>query len=234
MEHGAHVLDRGDCAACGLCAQKCYSGALELIGREMTVEEVITEVRKDEPFYETSGGGMTLSGGEPLYQIDFAVALLRAAKQANLHCCIETNGLADFAALQRTIDYVDLYLYDLKDTNSRRHVAHTGVGNEQILANLRRLHDAGAAIRLRIPLIPGWNEREDNFRGIARLASELPNVGPVEVMPYHCLGTSKLERLGLPDDPSQRPQTPGAEQIDSWISRLEQLGVQVVNEKKTA
>ena len=234
MDADVHVLDRDACVACGLFTQKCYAGALELVGREMSVDEVIAEVRKDEPFYETSGGGMTLSGGEPFNQPDFTVALLAAAKQAGLHCCVETCGLTDFETIRRTMPYVDIYLYDVKDTDPARHEASTGVSNEQIIANLKRLHGAGAKIRLRIPVIPGCNDSDDNFKGIAALAAQLPNIGPIELMPYHPLGTSKLSRLGLPEDPEHTPETPTPEQIDSWIRQLERLGVEVVNEKKAA
>ena len=231
LADGRHSLLRDRCAACGLCAEKCYAVALEIVGREMTVQEVIEEVLKDQPFYETSGGGMTLSGGEPLFQIDFTVALLQAARRARLHCCMETCGSADFEALRRTIPLVDLFLYDVKDTDERRHAANTGAGVRRILDNLRRLHEAGARIRLRLPLVPGCNDAEDNFRGIAGLVSQLPGLEGVEVMPYHDLGTSKRDRLGLPRPPGARIGMADRPQISTWLARLEQLGVPVLNEK---
>lgn len=234
MVEADHVLDRDRCVVCGRCARQCYAQALEVIGREMSVAEVIEEVRKDEPFYETSRGGMTLSGGEPLHQINFSLALLRAAKEAGLHCCIETSGLATFEVIQRTMGLVDLYLYDLKETDPGRHVAFTGVSNERILANLRALHDAGEGVRLRLPIIPGCNDRDDAFREIAALVAELPDLEGVEIMPYHNLGTSKNRRLGLTAPAGPEPTTPDADQVDAWICRFEELGVTLLNEKKRA
>jgi glycyl-radical enzyme activating protein len=165
-----HVLDRGLCRVCGACTEKCYAEALEMIGREMSVEDVLHEVLKDRPFYETSGGGMTLSGGEPLLQIDFSETLLRAAKEAHLHCCIETSGFAPYEHLERIRAFIDLFLYDVKETDAERHREFTGLSNETILANLQRLHDAGAAVLVRLPLIPGLNDSAASFAGLAELA----------------------------------------------------------------
>ena len=228
---GRHVLVRDRCEICGRCATQCYARALEIVGREMSVQDVVSEVRQDQPFYETSGGGMTLSGGEPLEQFEFCLALLREARQAGLHNCLDTTGLAATERVLRTLPLVDMYLFDVKDTDPDRHRAHTGVGNELILANLRRLHAEGAAIRVRVPLIPGANDREDNFRGIARLAAELPNLEGIELMPYHGLGAGKLTRLGRPEDPRD-VRTPDAATINGWIDRLAGLGVTVKNERQ--
>jgi len=227
---GAHVLDRERCEVCGACTAKCYARALEMVGREMSVEDVVGEVRRDLPFYETSGGGMTLSGGEPLEQYEFCLALLREAKLAGLQNCLDTSGLAAADRILGTLPYVDLYLFDIKDTDPTRHRAHTGVGNELILANLRRLHAEGASIRLRVPLIPGVNDRQENFQGIARLAAELANLEGVELMPYHGLGAGKLTRLGRPED-LRSVEIPEAGTVNAWIDRLAGLGVYVTNER---
>ena len=133
----------------------------------MTVPQVLEEVLKDLPFYKTSGGGMTLSGGEPTLQIDFIDALLRAAKAASLHSCIETSGHCDYQRLHRLLPNVDLWLFDWKESDPIRHKQYCGVDNRQITDNLRRLHADGAAIRLRCPIIPGYNDRPDHFEGIA-------------------------------------------------------------------
>ena len=228
-----HTLDRAKCIACGRCVEKCYAGALELVGREMSVEEVLREVLSDRPFYETSGGGMTLSGGEPLYQIDFTESLLAAAKAQGLHNCIETCGFADFELLRRVMPYVDLFLYDLKDTDSRRHKANTGVPNEPILENLRMLVAAGARILVRIPLIPGYNDFEDNLRGMAQLGRSLPGLLGMEIMPYHKLGVSKLGRFGIME-PERLPEVVDDATMTQWIATLAAAGITVVNKPPQA
>lgn len=199
-----HVMDAGGergfkrarCLRCGICAEKCYARAIERIGREMSVEEVIADVEKDRAFYETSGGGMTVSGGEPLFQFDFTFALLQEAKRRKLHTCIETCGFTPFEHLEKLMPLVDLFLYDYKETDPVRHREYTGVPREGIVENLLRLDRRGARTILRCPIIPGLNARDDHFAGIAALANRLDNVGAVHLMPYHPLGKSKNERLG--------------------------------------
>jgi pyruvate formate lyase activating enzyme len=232
MQGDQHALDRSLCRACAACTEKCYAEAIEVIGREMTVEEVLKEVLKDRPFYETSGGGMTLSGGEPLLQAEFCAALLGRAKEERLHCCLETSGFAPYASIELLRPYTDLFLYDVKETDPERHRQFTGVPNELILANLQRLHDAGAPILVRLPLIPGTNDTPANFAGIAALARQIPHVRGFEIMPYHRLGEGKLERLGL--DAAERivAETPTRETVEQWIAALLALGVPVINERQ--
>ena len=229
MEGDRHVLDREACALCGSCTEKCYSGALELVGRNMTVPEVMDEVLRDKPFYETSGGGMTLSGGEPLMQIEFVATLLHAAGQAGLHRAVETCGHVAREKFRRILDDVNVFLYDIKDIDSARHRELTGSSNEQILDNLRFLHDSGAAVLVRLPIIPGLNDREDHFQGIARLAAGLPKLLGFEVMPYHPLGTGKFHRLGG-KDPLDAIASPSSAAVSDWIGALRNLGVPVVND----
>lgn len=213
---GAHVLLRERCDRCGRCAARCPSQALETLGRETTVGEVLAEVLKDRAFYEASGGGLTLSGGEPLLQPEFTGALLAAAKEAGLHCCVETCGFADFARLDRIRPHVDLFLYDLKETDPERHRAFTGAPLEPILENLRRLHAAGARILLRLPVVPTLNARPGHFAAVRRLAGELPGLVGVEVMPYHRFGLGKRDRLGLPPDPLEALEEPSPETVRDW------------------
>jgi len=199
MENGIHVLDRSLCKECGACVKGCYSGALEMVGREVSVGEVIAEVLKDLPFYETSGGGMTLSGGEPLAQFEFTRELLSAAHKAGLNTCLETSGFAPFERLSALAGLVDLFYFDCKETNPTRHIEYTGVELSPILDNLTRLDALGAVIVLRCPIIPGLNDREDHFQHVAALANRLLNIKEVQILPYHPLGRSKLERLGKTD-----------------------------------
>jgi len=231
MEGGRHVLDRKLCLACGLCTRECYAKALELMGRQVSVADVMKDVLADEPFYRTSGGGMTLSGGEPLYQPHFTAALLAAAKAASVHCCVETAGLVPWSDIEPLAGMVDLFLCDVKDTNDARHRRNTGASNVTILANIRRLHDLGKAIRLRVPLVPGYNDQDDNLDGLIELARSLPRIEGVEIMPYHKLGQDKHARIGTigsmidnqPPDPQPR--------MAHWITRLTTAGVHVLNEQ---
>ena len=224
-----HVLERSRCIACGLCTEECYAEALEMAGHEASVDDVMREVLADKAFYDESGGGMTLSGGEPLAQIDFAQALLAAAHAAGLHNCVDTCGHVDYACFKRVLSLVDLFLYDVKDMDNAQHHAGTGVDNRVILSNLRVLHDAGALIRLRIPLVGSWNDRDDNLQKLAGLVESLDNLEGVEIMPYHALGLSKLERLGTRDATTPEFRPPSDETVSRWITTLRETGVKVVN-----
>jgi pyruvate formate lyase activating enzyme len=229
-EDGAagHVLDRDRCTVCGACAEECYAGALELIGRDASVEEVMEQVLADRCFYETSGGGMTVSGGEPTYQVDFAAALLRRAKDEHVHTALETCGYAEWDAFGRLMPLTDLWLFDVKAGDDEQHRELTGVPLRPILDNLRRLHDAGADVVLRLPLIPGINAGDEHFRRIADLINSLPRVRRAEVLPYHPLGASKYARIGLPDPMQRLPggaSAPDEEEVRGWVERLRALGV---------
>lgn len=230
MVDGRHVIDRDACVVCGACTEKCYAEALEMVGREATVEEVIDEVMKDKPFYDTSGGGMTVSGGEPLMQADFTLALLRAAKERSLHCCIETSGYAPFEIIDSLRPYIDIFLYDVKETDDARHKILTGVGCRRIQDNLKRLHDLGEKIVIRLPMVPGCNDTAEHFQGLAKLARELPNVQGFEIMPYHRLGEGKLERMGMPTEGRISAEAPEPELQKDWLCKLRELGVPLLNE----
>ncbi len=229
-----HRLDRTSCVVCGSCAKGCYTGALEVIGREMTVDQVIADVLRDRPFYETSGGGMTISGGEPLMQIDFTEALLQRAAEEKLHTCVETCGHASWQRLERIVPLTNLFLYDFKEADPERHRQLTGVSNDQILANLHRLHAAGAAILLRVPFVPGVNATDDNIAALAELSHQLPLLQGIELMPYHRLGEGKHERLGRGAPRQMIAEAPTPAMIDDWIARFAGLGVKLVNEPSTS
>jgi pyruvate formate lyase activating enzyme len=154
------------------------------------------EVLKDRLFYENSGGGMTVSGGEPTSQHEFTYALLRLAKDNGLHTCLETNGYAVFEKIKSLAQWVDIFLYDYKETNPKLHEKYTGVSNERILVNLKNLDDIGSEIILRCPIIPGLNDRLDHFAGIADLANQMHHILEIDIEPYHPLGIFKSHRLG--------------------------------------
>lgn len=194
---GKLTLDRTVCTDCGQCAEGCASGALRVVGREMSVAEVLEEVEKDRPFYQRSGGGVTLSGGEPLAQPEFAVDLLKACKASGVHTAVETCGQASWRNLARALPYIDLVLYDLKLIDPGRHKAFTGAGNATILGNARRLAREGVPMVVRIPVVPGYTDDEANLRAVATFAAELGNVLRVDLVPYHQLGLKKYEELGL-------------------------------------
>ena len=196
IEDGSHQIDREKCAVCGACANACV-GALEVCGKTMSVDEVIAEVLKDSVFYKNSGGGMTLSGGEPFMQHEFALAILRAAKERGISTAIETSGYVSADILRSFVPYVDLFLWDVKESDEERHKSFTGVSNKPILKNLELLNELGAKVVLRCPLIEGYNLRPEHLEAIGALAERLDCVDHVEVEPYHPLGKSKSEAMGV-------------------------------------
>ncbi len=218
---GRHVFDRDGCVGCGACEQA-HCGALEGFGREESVENIIREVMKDKLFYQHSGGGMTLSGGEPLSQKEFCLELLRQGKENGLHICMETCGFATEEMIRATAEYVDMYLFDYKETDPRLHKEYTGVDNALILSNLRLIDALGRDIVLRCPLIPGYNAREDHLRGIAALADSLQHLVRVEIEPYHSFGEAKYDRLGREYEPGNLG-LPANEVIEGWLSMLRAL-----------
>lgn len=195
IDSGKHIFDRTNCDLCGRCAKICPSEALEIAGYEKSVQEVLAEILKDKAFYENSGGGMTLSGGEPMYQFEFAYELLAAAKERGLHTCMETCGFAKAENMKKAAEFVDIFLFDYKETDPQKHKEFTGVSNELILENLKMMDEMGAKTILRCPIIPSLNDREDHFDGIANVANFLRNIIEINIEPYHPLGKGKAEML---------------------------------------
>lgn len=191
-----HVFRREGCVGCGACAAVCYADALELCGRTVTVEEVLGAVMEDREFYQNSGGGMTISGGEPLAQHRFTAALARAARAQGIHVCVETSGYGSQEALEAVAACTDLFLFDFKIADEAQHIRYTGVSNRPILENLERLSELGANVVLRCPIIPDVNFTDAHFAAIAALAERMPHVCQVDLLPYHPLGLSKAGRLG--------------------------------------
>ena len=192
-----HYLDRRECTLCGKCTQVCVTHALQIIGRDVTTKAIIEELLSDRPFYENSGGGVTLSGGEPVIQEEFLLQLAIGLKKENLHVALETSGFGNFSVYKSLLPYIDVFLFDYKETDPELHRKYTGVFNDLILENLEKLHNLGAKILLRCPIIPGLNDREDHLRGIASVSAKFPNIEGIELLPYHNLGYSKASRMGL-------------------------------------
>ncbi|MBO4492354.1 MAG: glycyl-radical enzyme activating protein [Lentisphaeria bacterium] len=195
---GVHEFDRSRCLRCGRCAEVCPSEALELVGRKMSVSEVMDDVMKDQVFYQSSGGGVTLSGGEPLAHFAFTSALLKAAKEAGLHTAVETSGFVSPERISALMPLVDLWLWDVK-ASPAKHEKLTGVPADPILSNLASLNDSGAEIILRCPLVPGVNDGDEDLRHIAGLANRFGQVRRIDLEPYHPMGEGKSLNLGRTD-----------------------------------
>jgi pyruvate formate lyase activating enzyme len=192
------LTDAGKCTLCGACVDVCYSEAREILGREMTVAELLAEIERDVAFYDESGGGLTVSGGEPLMQPDFLLALLRACREHEIHTVLDTCGFATWDTVDRIRSYVDLFLYDIKLMDDALHHKFTGVSNELILSNLLSLSEAGHNIVLRLPVIPGMNDDDGNLHTIGDFAAALAGVDRVDILPYHHTAVAKYERLHRP------------------------------------
>ena len=212
---GRHVFDRANCSGCGECATQCITNALRMTGSEMTVQEVMKEVLKDKMFYDESGGGMTVSGGEPLFQADFTLELLKEASLQGISSCVETCGFGDYACLESWLPYTEFFLFDYKVTDSRLHKELTGVDNRIILSNLEKLNMGGAKIILRCPLIPGVNDGQEHLQGIARIAERLENVVEINIEPYNPLATGSYESLGQ-KPPLSLDCFPENDTVENW------------------
>lgn len=213
FDGGVHTFERNHCIKCFLCT-KTGCDALEKIGNEVTSDEVILEVLKDKIFYDNSGGGITLSGGEPLYQYAFSLEILRKAKENGLNTAIETCGLTSTERIREISEYTDLFLFDYKETNSELHKKFTGVTNAAISKNLSVINEIGKKIILRCPIIPGCNDRKEHFEGIATIANKFENISHIELEPYHSLGENKYLSLGLK---KHSFNTPSDEDKKAWL-----------------
>ncbi len=192
--NGALYTDGERCILCGACVEVCYAQAREMVGREMTVAQVMAEVERDVAFYDESGGGVTFSGGEPLLQREFLLALLRACREKEIHTVLDTCGFAPWEVLDSVREYVDLFLYDVKLLDEAKHLKFTGVSNALILRNLYALAERGHSIVLRVPIVPGVNDDAENIRRIGQLAVDL-GLERVDILPYHHIAAEKYERL---------------------------------------
>jgi pyruvate formate lyase activating enzyme len=191
----------------------------------MTVAEVMAIVLRDRGYYADSGGGLTLSGGEPLHQPAFSQAILAAAKVADLHTAVETSGFASWDALNALRPLTDLFLFDIKETDPTRHLAVTGVPMAPIHENLRRLAANGAEIVLRLPMVLGYNDRPDHIEAVGALARSLPTPPAVDLLPYHRLGKGKRLQLGDPDHELSFPPAP--DQVQAWKAQFAAAGLEV-------
>lgn len=249
LPDGTRIYHKEKCVLCGKCVEVCYAEALVMEGNEVTVEEVMIELRKDIPFYENSGGGITLSGGEPMFQHDFALEILKQCKAEALHTTIDTSGQASWRIYEKILPYVDLVLYDLKHIDSEEHKVYTGVSNKLILENLKKIGEwfpplnrnnrdkrdacptdenveCGVPIEIRMPIIPGINDAKEAIERAAQFLTQVGNITRVELLPYHKLGGSKYTRL---DREYKLPELepPGKEKMDEVVKLMRSFGLKV-------
>jgi len=195
-EEGKIKIDRNLCNTCGECVEICQNKALKIAGDERTVEELYQEIMKDSPFFRRSDGGVTIGGGEPTMQPEFVSTLLNEFKKTFTHTALETCGYTKWEYLEKILDHIDLLYFDIKHMDPLEHKKITGVPNEIILENAKRAAKMKPII-IRIPLIPGYNDSEENLLNTARFAAELgENLLRVELLPYHKFGTGNYEQLG--------------------------------------
>lgn len=192
-----HFLERKDCIHCGACAAACPAGALSLCGQRTTADSILEEIEKDRVFYETSGGGVTLSGGEPLLQASFAAAVARGCQKAGITVAVETGGYVNWSGFEELLPYTDLWLYDIKETDAESFQLCTGGKLELVFDNLEQLSRQGTKIWLRCPVIPGVNDRKEHFEALRELKRRYQAVEKLTLLPYHRTGEYKKEMYGI-------------------------------------
>lgn len=223
VKNGSHKINRDRCIGCGKCEKMCLNDALKLHGKEMSVEELLPLLIEDKDFYDSSGGGVTLSGGECLMQADFCRELLKKLKENGVHTAVDTCGFVSKDALDKVMPYTDIFLYDIKAYDEDVHIKCTGQSNKIILENLKYLDECGKKTEVRIPYVPGYND--DQIEKIAQFLSELKNVTKVRVLSYHNYAVSKYTSLGMANNlPKALPQD---EDIEKANVTLKEYGINV-------
>lgn len=224
-QRGANIfISRKKCEICGICVQNCPSQAMDFAGREMTVREVMEAIKKDAVFYEQSKGGVTFSGGEPLFQPMFLNSVLEECEENHFHTCLDTSGYASFDVLEKISEKIDLFLYDIKIIDEKNHLKYTGVSNKLILENLARLAATGKKIIVRIPLIAGINDTDGNIDGTIEFLKSVPSIKTVSLLPYHRLGSQKYKKLNRYQP---RFQAPSEEVVKGIKEKFEKSGFEI-------
>jgi len=227
IRDGKHSIDRDSCVLCGECVDECNSKSLKITGKEMSVEDVMTEVVADIDFYNNSNGGITLSGGEPLIHFSFAKELLKSCKNKGINRCVETSGFIASNKFREILPFIDILLFDYKITGSQKHKKYTGVSNKLILDNLDLAYTSGVSIILRCPIIPGINDTKDHFMEIKRLDEQYPNLKGIELLPYHSTGNNKRTSIGVETTLDNLETTP-PEVTQQWLEQFKSLNCEKV------
>ncbi len=224
MENSEHVLNFEKCIACGNCASVCLGNALTLYGKEYSVEELLPVLLEDKEFFENSGGGVTLSGGECLLYPDFCAELLKKLKENGVHTAVDTCGFVAKESLEKVIPYTDIFLYDFKAYDSETHKKCTGHGNRRILGNLRFLDENNCKIEIRIPFVPDYNDKE--IEKIGLFLKDLKGLTKVRVLPYHNYAGSKYASLDMQNTLPLR--LPTQAEIDDAVEILKGFSLTVI------
>lgn len=231
MDERGRLYHRDKCLTCGKCVEVCYPEALQMTGKEMSVDQVLAEVMQDKPFYETSNGGMTLSGGEPMLQFEFTKELLRKGKEAGLHTAVETSTLTRWDNITAILDITDLFMVDIKHTDPAAHRDATGVNNDLIMENIGKLNQTGKPIIFRVPVIPTVNAEVEDIRAIAEhvrgLMDQRADGGEgisLELLPFHRLASDKYHSLGM-DYRAESLTTPTKEHMQLLSDTANAAGV---------
>lgn len=220
--HPVHQIDYTACQLCGKCVTLCPASALKIFGCSTTVAKLMEVIQKDIPYYTETGGGLTVSGGEPFYQHTFLLELLKAASHAGISTAVETSGFVSKSILTKLMPYIDIFLFDYKVTTPSLHLKYTGVENAQILQNLDFLYHSNKQIILRCPIIPGYNDTPEHFQGIAAMERKYPDLSGIEIMPYHDLGKTKARAIGAVYEISA--PTADISTKNTWKSMLRTFG----------
>ena len=222
---GRISINRDRCNLCGMCYHACPTGALAITGKQVSLREILGEIVKDSIFYDESQGGVTVSGGEPLLQLDFLNELLTECKDRDIRTAVDTCGYASHDAIDEISDKVDLFLYDIKTMDGKKHIKYTGVSNKPILENLKRLAENGSNIQIRFPIIPGINDDKENITETAEFIASC-SIRNISLLPYHRAGIEKYKSLGR-DYKLKKTQTPSEREMNLIKEELEDFGLKV-------
>lgn len=225
---GTHTVDFAACRACGSCVAACPNDALLIYGRQMGVDEILAVLERDADYYEASGGGVTISGGEAMSRYEDTLAIAQAVKERGWHLCLETSGFGKPERFAEMARYVDLFLYDYKVSGEVRYQELIGMPESMVTGNLKRLGEVGARVVLRCPIVPGYSDDEAHFRRIAEL-SRLPQVEHVELLSYHDFGVGKAKSIGSGRYLSG-VKMPPASAVGVWMERIAALGGEDIRE----
>lgn len=223
---GYPATDESKCTLCGKCSDFCPNNARELVGKEITVKELMKEIVKDEAFYDESNGGVTFSGGEPLLHVDYLNNVLKSCKCKGIHTTLDTSGYANWEQFKKIVENVDLFLFDIKHMNNEKHLKYTGVGNTLILENLKKLSENGSNIFIRMPIIAGINDDDENIDLAIEFISKL-NIIQVNLLPYHKMGMDKYRRLNRQYKLSGL-EIPSDEVISKIADKFKKAGIKII------